>query len=90
MAAERLHKHTKDIIDTAEKTLRNHLRYRRALNLDDEDKLIIPAIDDNPLFRRRLMPYGDILSVTDRHNRLLWYIEYASISVEVCLWMPYN
>uniref|UniRef100_A0A914WN11 CRAL-TRIO domain-containing protein n=1 Tax=Plectus sambesii TaxID=2011161 RepID=A0A914WN11_9BILA len=79
MAAERLHRSSQDVIDTAEKALRNHLRYRRALQLDS---ISLPTWDDMPLYSRRLMPKGQIQSTTDSSNRLLWFIDYASISVE--------
>lgn len=38
---------------------------------------------DNPIFKNKFLPCGEILTVTDTSNRLLWYIEYATISVEV-------
>uniref|UniRef100_A0A1I7XGB9 CRAL-TRIO domain-containing protein n=1 Tax=Heterorhabditis bacteriophora TaxID=37862 RepID=A0A1I7XGB9_HETBA len=79
MAAERLHRKSKDIVDAATKSLNNHLRMRKALRLDDEP---IKTFDDNPIFQKKLMPKGDILNSCDSHNRLLWYIEYATITVE--------
>lgn len=80
MAAERLHRTSQDIIEAAEKALRNHLRYRRALQLDSSP---LPAWDDLPLFSRRLLPKGPLVTATDSSNRLLWYIDYETISVEV-------
>uniref|UniRef100_A0A8R1E3M8 CRAL-TRIO domain-containing protein n=1 Tax=Caenorhabditis japonica TaxID=281687 RepID=A0A8R1E3M8_CAEJA len=79
MAAERSHKKKDDIIKHATSALNNHLRYRKALNLDTEN---IPSFDENPIFQKKLMPRGEILSKTDSKNRLLWYIEYATITVE--------
>ncbi|CAJ0938101.1 unnamed protein product, partial [Mesorhabditis belari] len=69
----------KEIIETASKALNNHLRFRKALDLDTEE---IVSFDENPIFVKRLMPKGEIQSLTDQHNRLLWYIDYASITVE--------
>lgn len=80
MAAERNHKKEKDVIKYAAIALNNHLRYRKALNLDVEH---IPSFDENPIFTKKLMPRGEILEKTDSSNRLLWYIEYATITVEV-------
>ncbi|VDN49820.1 unnamed protein product [Gongylonema pulchrum] len=50
-------------------------------NLQD----IMPDIsfDENPLFSKRLVPKGDLLDATDSSNRLLWYVEYKTINVEV-------
>lgn len=79
MAAERTHKKERDVIKYAALALNNHLRYRKALNLDVEH---IPSFDDNPIFQKKLMPRGEILDKTDAKNRLLWYIEYATITVE--------
>eukprot|EP00081_Caenorhabditis_elegans_P002325 NP_001024392.1 Uncharacterized protein CELE_C11H1.9 [Caenorhabditis elegans] len=79
MAAERTHKKERDVIKHAALALNNHLRYRKALNLDVEH---IPSFDGNPIFQKRLMPRGEILEKTDNQNRLLWYIEYATITVE--------
>ncbi|EFP10034.1 hypothetical protein CRE_20818 [Caenorhabditis remanei] len=79
MAAERTHRKERDVIKYAALALNNHLRYRKALNLDVEH---IPSFDDNPIFQKKLMPRGEILTKTDAQNRLLWYIEYATITVE--------
>ncbi|CAI2355910.1 unnamed protein product [Caenorhabditis sp. 36 PRJEB53466] len=79
MAAERVHRKERDVIKYAALALNNHLRYRKALNLDVEH---IPSFDDNPIFQKKLMPRGEILEKTDSQNRLLWYIEYATITVE--------
>ncbi|MFH4974152.1 hypothetical protein AB6A40_000861 [Gnathostoma spinigerum] len=95
LAFERIYKKEKDIIDAATKLLNNHLRMRKAykmvhskylnfftvfsFQMDTEEVL---SFNENPLFARRLMPQGDVLSVTDDSNRLLWYVEYASIDLE--------
>ncbi|XGW30303.1 hypothetical protein V3C99_009353 [Haemonchus contortus] len=79
MSAERLHKKEKDIVDAAAKALNNHLRIRKALDLDNQP---VRGYDENPMFAKKLMPRGEILNVHDAHNRLLWYIEYATITVE--------
>ncbi|PIC21602.1 hypothetical protein B9Z55_026377 [Caenorhabditis nigoni] len=79
MAAMRNHKKQRDIVKHAVEALNNHLRYRKALGLDVE---YIPTFDENPIFQKKLMPRGEILTKTDNQNRLLWYIEYASITVE--------
>ncbi|CAI5456232.1 unnamed protein product [Caenorhabditis angaria] len=79
MSAERTHKKEKEVISSAAKALNNHLRYRKAMDLDSDN---IPNFDKNPIFQKRLMPRGEILDKCDDHNRLLWYIEYATITVE--------
>uniref|UniRef100_A0A0K0D5Z0 CRAL-TRIO domain-containing protein n=1 Tax=Angiostrongylus cantonensis TaxID=6313 RepID=A0A0K0D5Z0_ANGCA len=79
MAAERLHKKEKDIIEASTRSLNNHLRIRKALDLDNEP---VKSFDENPIFQKKLMPKGEILTAHDRQNRLLWYIEYSTISVE--------
>src|SRR4051812_39664252 len=53
------------------------------LIIDFQDDLPDVAFDDNPLFKRRLLPCGKIETNTDTSNRLLWFIEYQTISVEV-------
>lgn len=35
----------------------------------------------------KFLPCGEILKATDTSNRLLWFIEYATISVEVILFI---
>ncbi|VDM74281.1 unnamed protein product [Strongylus vulgaris] len=47
-----------------------------------QDSESVRTFDENPIFQKRLMPKGEILDVTDNKNRLLWYIEYATIAVE--------
>ncbi|EYC45138.1 hypothetical protein Y032_0437g1453 [Ancylostoma ceylanicum] len=79
MAAERQHRKEKEIIEAAANALNNHLRIRKALGLDNQP---VRSFDDNPLFQKKLMPKGEILDVHDSKNRLLWYIEYATIAVE--------
>ncbi|CAD6187324.1 unnamed protein product [Caenorhabditis auriculariae] len=79
LAAEKVYKKDKEIISHASKALNNHLRIRKALNLDAEKIL---NFDENPIFQKKLMPRGDISDKCDGHNRLLWYIEYATITVE--------
>ncbi|KHJ94532.1 hypothetical protein OESDEN_05532 [Oesophagostomum dentatum] len=79
MSAERAHRKEKDIIEAASNALNNHLRIRKALDLDYQP---VKTLDENPIFQKRLMPKGDILDVPDKKNRLLWYIEYATIAVE--------
>lgn len=79
MSAERGHKKEKEVVNHASKTLNNHLRIRKALDLDTPE---ITTFDENPIFTKKLMPRGDVLDVSDEHNRLLWFIEYATITVE--------
>jgi len=79
MAAERIHKSRKEIVEMAAKTLNNHLRMRKALKLDTLDDI---PFENNPIFSRRLMPRGVIQEETDSCNRLLWFMEYATINVE--------
>ncbi|CAI4228254.1 unnamed protein product [Auanema sp. JU1783] len=79
LSSERIHKKEKDIIEHAAKAVNNHLRIRKSLNLDTD---VPRAFDENPIFQKRLMPKGEIQEQSDSYNRLLWFIEYASITVE--------
>uniref|UniRef100_A0A7E4VUH0 CRAL-TRIO domain-containing protein n=1 Tax=Panagrellus redivivus TaxID=6233 RepID=A0A7E4VUH0_PANRE len=77
--AERQHNKTKEIIEQAAKAVNLHLRYRKCLHLDE-----IPDIPfaENPIFRRRFLPHGEVRRETDASGRILWYVEYATITVE--------
>ncbi|GMT32998.1 hypothetical protein PFISCL1PPCAC_24295, partial [Pristionchus fissidentatus] len=78
--SERLHKKEKEVVDSAVKALNNHLRIRRAFKLDTTP---VKTFDENPVFTKRLMPRGEIQTdMVDKHNRLMWYIDYASVTVE--------
>ncbi|KAF8386089.1 hypothetical protein PRIPAC_75231 [Pristionchus pacificus] len=78
--SERLHKKEKEVVDFAVKALNNHLRIRRAFKLDTDR---VKTFDENPVFTKNLMPRGDIqVDMVDKHNRLMWYIDYASVTVE--------
>uniref|UniRef100_A0AC35UG41 CRAL-TRIO domain-containing protein n=1 Tax=Rhabditophanes sp. KR3021 TaxID=114890 RepID=A0AC35UG41_9BILA len=79
MAAERLHKKKDEIVKVAGDSLSNHLRIRKSLQLDTMADI---PFEENPLFKKQFMPQGDIIDSTDIHNRILWYIEYATISVD--------
>uniref|UniRef100_A0AAF5RTT1 CRAL-TRIO domain-containing protein n=2 Tax=Wuchereria bancrofti TaxID=6293 RepID=A0AAF5RTT1_WUCBA len=79
LACERVLKKKKDVVDTAVKVLNNHLRIRKAFNLDNLPDLPFP---ENPMYSLKLFPMGNILNVTDNHNRLLWYVEYKTVNVE--------
>ncbi|VDL75446.1 unnamed protein product [Nippostrongylus brasiliensis] len=48
----------------------------------DIDNQPVRGFDENPMFIKKLMPKGEILDARDSQNRLLWYIEYATITVE--------
>uniref|UniRef100_A0AC34RFE6 CRAL-TRIO domain-containing protein n=1 Tax=Panagrolaimus sp. JU765 TaxID=591449 RepID=A0AC34RFE6_9BILA len=77
--AERQFNKSKEVVEYAAKALNNHLRYRRCLHLDEMEDV---PFSKNPIFIRRLLPCGQIQKTTDTNNRLLWYVEYATISVE--------
>ncbi|KAM3728532.1 CRAL-TRIO domain-containing protein [Dirofilaria immitis] len=79
LACERALKKKKDIVNTAAKALNNHLRIRKAFNLDDLPDLPPP---ENPIYSLRMFPMGNILNETDNYNKLLWYVEYKTINVE--------
>ncbi|KHN81428.1 CRAL-TRIO domain-containing protein F28H7.8 [Toxocara canis] len=79
LSAERINKKDKEVVDAAAKALNNHLRIRKAMRLDTTPDM---PFDDNPIFRNRLLPLSYILPYTDNCNRLLWYLDYASINVE--------
>ena len=83
--AEKTHKSKSardEMLDAAEKALRNHLLFRRLLHFDDRH---VPEWHENPLFADKLLPLGAIAPRADRHNRLVWYIEYRSLKFEVSL-----
>ncbi|KAI1706359.1 CRAL/TRIO domain-containing protein [Ditylenchus destructor] len=69
----------KEIVDHAVKTLNQHLRLRKCMRLDELRDI---PFEENTIFKDRYMPCGEILTATDCFNRLLWFIEYATISVE--------
>ncbi|CAG9540983.1 unnamed protein product [Cercopithifilaria johnstoni] len=79
LACERILKKKKDVVVTAAKALNNHLRIRKAFNLDNLPDLPFP---ENPIYSLKLFPMGSILNVTDNYNRLLWYVEYKTVNVE--------
>uniref|UniRef100_A0A0R3RUG0 CRAL-TRIO domain-containing protein n=1 Tax=Elaeophora elaphi TaxID=1147741 RepID=A0A0R3RUG0_9BILA len=79
LACERVQKKKKDVVVTAAKTLNNHLRIRKVFNLDNLPDL---PFRENPMYSLKLFPMGEILNVTDNHNRLLWYVEYKTVNVE--------
>jgi hypothetical protein len=79
LSAERLYKNRKDIVEHAAKVLNQHLRIRKCWKLDELPDV---AFEENPLFKYRFLPFGQIQEFTDKNNRLLWYIEYKTISVE--------
>ncbi|CEF61840.1 CRAL-TRIO domain and GOLD domain-containing protein [Strongyloides ratti] len=79
LSSERLHKKKDEIIKHAVETLNNHLRIRRSLSLDEMEDL---PFEDNLLFKKQFMPQGMIVDGIDKNNRLMWYIEYATISVD--------
>lgn len=64
------------------KQMVNDVRLKIGQPIHPNDVEHIPSFDGNPIFQKRLMPRGEILEKTDNQNRLLWYIEYATITVE--------
>jgi len=49
-----------------------------------QDELPDIPFEKNPIFIERLMPMSPILeNATDSFNRLLWFVEYKSLNVEV-------
>uniref|UniRef100_A0A0N5B3M0 CRAL-TRIO domain-containing protein n=1 Tax=Strongyloides papillosus TaxID=174720 RepID=A0A0N5B3M0_STREA len=79
LSSERLHKKREEIIKHATETLNNHLRIRQSLSLDEIEDI---PFEENMLFKKRFMPQGMITDGIDKQNRLMWYIEYATISVD--------
>ncbi|VDK18041.1 unnamed protein product [Anisakis simplex] len=47
-----------------------------------QDSIPDTSLDEILIFRYRLMPCGYVLPHTDNYNRLLWYLDYATINVE--------
>uniref|UniRef100_A0A0N4ZP67 CRAL-TRIO domain-containing protein n=1 Tax=Parastrongyloides trichosuri TaxID=131310 RepID=A0A0N4ZP67_PARTI len=79
LSSERLHKKRDDVIKHAVESLNNHLRIRHSLQLDEMDDI---SFEDNLLFKKKFMPQGKIVDGVDKNNRIMWYIEYATISVD--------
>ena len=77
--AERQFNKSKDIVEYAAKYVNQHLKFRRCLHLDELEDI---PFAKNPIFRKNLLPTGEILQKTDSSGRLLWYVEYATISIE--------
>jgi hypothetical protein len=77
--AERQYSKTKDIIDAAAKGVNNHLRFRKCLHLDEMEDV---PFTKNPIFANRYLPRGEILEATDNQGRALWFVEYATITIE--------
>jgi len=77
--AERQFNKTKDVVESAAKYLNQHLKFRRCLHLDELEDV---PFEKNPIFRRNFLPIGELLPKTDSSGRILWYVEYATITVE--------
>uniref|UniRef100_A0A915Q0A8 CRAL-TRIO domain-containing protein n=1 Tax=Setaria digitata TaxID=48799 RepID=A0A915Q0A8_9BILA len=80
LASERILKKKKDIVETASKTLNNHLRIRKAFNIDNLPDLPFP---ENPIYSQRILPMGTISEALDSCNKFLWYGEYRTLNIEV-------
>lgn len=48
-----------------------------------QDELPDIPFAENPIFKRKFLPWGEVLPRTDSRNRLLQYVEYKTITVEV-------
>uniref|UniRef100_A0AC34GHQ4 Uncharacterized protein n=1 Tax=Panagrolaimus sp. ES5 TaxID=591445 RepID=A0AC34GHQ4_9BILA len=77
--AERQHSKSKDIIEAAAKGVNNHLRLRKCLHLDEMEDV---PFSKNPIFTNRFLPQGEIRPETDSQGRALWFVEYATITIE--------
>jgi hypothetical protein len=77
--AERQYSKTKDIIEAAAKGVNNHLRLRKCLHLDEIEDV---PFSKNPIFVNRYLPQGEIRKETDIQGRPLWFVEYATITIE--------
>uniref|UniRef100_A0A914P5Z0 CRAL-TRIO domain-containing protein n=1 Tax=Panagrolaimus davidi TaxID=227884 RepID=A0A914P5Z0_9BILA len=77
--AERQYSKTKDIIEAAAKGVNNHLRLRKCLHLDEMEDV---PFSKNPIFVNRYLPQGEIRKETDIQGRPLWFVEYATITIE--------
>lgn len=71
--AEKLHG-IKGSLELAEKQLKNHLRYRKSMKLDEIE---IPSMEDNPMYIKRIVPRGS-LTLMESKNRFLCWTDYES------------
>lgn len=75
--AEKMSSSSKSVLDLAEKQLRNHLRFRKTMKLDEID---IPSFDENPMFKEKLLPQGSV-TLLESTNRYLWWTDYETMDI---------
>uniref|UniRef100_A0A5S6R2X3 CRAL-TRIO domain-containing protein n=1 Tax=Trichuris muris TaxID=70415 RepID=A0A5S6R2X3_TRIMR len=68
-------------VELAEKNLRNHLHFRRALHLDEG---CIPTWDENPVYKDRLLPRGHFEWLQER-NCFLWWVDYSTLNMSALI-----
>ncbi|KHJ43300.1 CRAL/TRIO domain protein [Trichuris suis] len=68
-------------VDLAEKNLRNHLHFRRALHLDEPG---LPTWDENPVYKDRLLPRGHFEWLQAR-NCFLWWVDYSTLNMSAII-----
>ncbi|CDW55877.1 Peptidase C12 and PRP38 and CRAL TRIO domain cont aining protein [Trichuris trichiura] len=68
-------------VDLAEKNLRNHLHFRRALHLDEPG---VPTWDENPVYKDRLLPRGHFEWLQER-NCFLWWVDYSTLNMSAII-----
>ncbi|KRZ22323.1 Ubiquitin carboxyl-terminal hydrolase isozyme L5, partial [Trichinella pseudospiralis] len=73
---------SKGNVDLAEKNLRHHLKFRQALNLNDEQ---VPTWDENPIYKHQLLPKGHFEWIASGHC-FLWWVDYSTLDMSALLY----
>ncbi|KRZ10600.1 SEC14-like protein 2, partial [Trichinella zimbabwensis] len=73
---------SKGNVDLAEKNLRHHLKFRQALNLNDEQ---VPTWDENPIYKHQLLPRGHFEWIASGHC-FLWWVDYSTLDMSALLY----
>uniref|UniRef100_A0A915JE39 CRAL-TRIO domain-containing protein n=1 Tax=Romanomermis culicivorax TaxID=13658 RepID=A0A915JE39_ROMCU len=77
--AEKLTGQKTNNVDLAEKQLRNHLRLRAAMKLDEPGA--VPPMAENPLQKDRLIPIGST-PLMPGTNKFLWWTDYKTLDMQ--------
>ncbi|KRX73902.1 Pre-mRNA-splicing factor 38B [Trichinella sp. T6] len=73
---------SKGNVDLAEKNLRHHLKFRQALNLNDDQ---LPTWDENPIYKHQLLPKGHFEWIASGHF-FLWWVDYSTLDMSALLY----
>uniref|UniRef100_A0AC34GD18 Uncharacterized protein n=1 Tax=Panagrolaimus sp. ES5 TaxID=591445 RepID=A0AC34GD18_9BILA len=64
------------------KKLVNEVRLRLTQPIHPNDEMEDVPFSKNPIFTNRFLPQGEIRPETDSQGRALWFVEYATITIE--------